>query len=606
MVNRARSNSKSQLLSEQENAFVFNFLGKGCFTLATCVAQLFVVQCQKRERKWIKHCCGVVCFVKDNPKKSYFIRLYDIQRQELLWEQEIYTKFKYNTPREFFHTFEAHDCHVGLNFASEDEAENFKNVLEGKLFERQAKRLVSVPEAAPTIDTSPSETEKNKLDKLPKVRKRNTKKKLTKEDIGVPTDFRHVSHMSWGMDDGPHMDRLDSDMKALLEQIGIREKSQVDEDTMDFIYQFVDKHGGANAVREDFAWHIPAEPSQRAGETVDITKNLPAAPSHSVGALTNITQLPVAPSYPADKSTTPTRKLPAVPTGARLIPPPGVKVLDVTSVTRPPPPSTLRTRPPPTAGFKPQPPTTKPPPPALKPPSILKHSHQIDNKQIPDHSTTIQTPSPSQNDPLSPAYTQDLQAVPTSSNSPAHPALPDISSPFDSANMQATPKSSSIPAVTLSDIPAPLDSSDMQTSSTSANVPSLSSSNSPALPTPPDIPAPPICSPPVAISHTLAEKQLPAANNSRAGLLNEIHTFQGATLRHVQTNQQSSKRDGLLIQIRNGATLSHVDQSEKSSPAKRGSIAAALMSQLLKRKSKIQFSDNEYSSDEFDDDWDDD
>lgn len=53
------------------------------------------------------------------------------------------------------------------------------------------------------------------------------------------------------------MDRLDSDMKELLEQIGIKERSKVDQDTMDFIYEFVDKNGGVNAVKEDFvSWRM--------------------------------------------------------------------------------------------------------------------------------------------------------------------------------------------------------------------------------------------------------------------------------------------------------------------------------------------------------------
>lgn len=42
-------------------------------------------------------------------------------------------------------------------------------------------------------------------------------------------------------------------MKALFEQIGIDDQSKVDEDTIDFIYDFVDKHGGVEALRKDLA-----------------------------------------------------------------------------------------------------------------------------------------------------------------------------------------------------------------------------------------------------------------------------------------------------------------------------------------------------------------
>ena len=45
-------------------------------------------------------------------------------------------------------------------------------------------------------------------------------------------------------------------MKALFEQIGIDDQSNVDEETIDFIYDFVDKHGGVEALRKDLAGDV--------------------------------------------------------------------------------------------------------------------------------------------------------------------------------------------------------------------------------------------------------------------------------------------------------------------------------------------------------------
>ena len=45
-------------------------------TLATGVVQLYLADPRSQQR-WSKRCCGVVCFVKDNPKRSYYIRVYD-------------------------------------------------------------------------------------------------------------------------------------------------------------------------------------------------------------------------------------------------------------------------------------------------------------------------------------------------------------------------------------------------------------------------------------------------------------------------------------------------------------------------------------------------
>ena len=43
---------------------------------ATAVVQLY--QAHPSPKSWTKFKTGVVCFVKDNPKKSYYIRLVDM------------------------------------------------------------------------------------------------------------------------------------------------------------------------------------------------------------------------------------------------------------------------------------------------------------------------------------------------------------------------------------------------------------------------------------------------------------------------------------------------------------------------------------------------
>jgi len=55
--------------------------------------------------QWVKFKTGVVCFVKDNVKKSYYIRLVDITTKSIAFEQEIYNQFTYKTDRPYFHSF---------------------------------------------------------------------------------------------------------------------------------------------------------------------------------------------------------------------------------------------------------------------------------------------------------------------------------------------------------------------------------------------------------------------------------------------------------------------------------------------------------------------
>ena len=93
-------------------------------------------------RRWNKRSSGVACFVKDNTRRSYFVRIFDLDRGTMLvFDQELYNQFRYRTPRpSYFHTFEADECQVGLNFADEDEANYFRQTIEQKLAERSHRR----------------------------------------------------------------------------------------------------------------------------------------------------------------------------------------------------------------------------------------------------------------------------------------------------------------------------------------------------------------------------------------------------------------------------------------------------------------------------------
>nr|XP_008507691.1 PREDICTED: wiskott-Aldrich syndrome protein-like [Equus przewalskii] len=73
-----QQNKPSTLLQDHENQRLFEMLGRKCWTLATAVVQLYLAL-PPGAKHWTKEHCGAVCFVKDNPQKSYFIRLYGLQ-----------------------------------------------------------------------------------------------------------------------------------------------------------------------------------------------------------------------------------------------------------------------------------------------------------------------------------------------------------------------------------------------------------------------------------------------------------------------------------------------------------------------------------------------
>lgn len=67
--------------------------------------QLFTTDAPGHD-KWVKRHTGVLCFVKDGMKRSYFFRIYCPLKKTLIWEHEIYNEIKYLCVRSFFHTFE--------------------------------------------------------------------------------------------------------------------------------------------------------------------------------------------------------------------------------------------------------------------------------------------------------------------------------------------------------------------------------------------------------------------------------------------------------------------------------------------------------------------
>ncbi|MEE6518901.1 hypothetical protein FKM82_030214 [Ascaphus truei] len=74
---RSQDNAPSTLLMPQENQKLFQLLGRKCMTLATTVAQLFLALPHSSDH-WAKQQSGILCLVKDNPRRSYFIQLYDL------------------------------------------------------------------------------------------------------------------------------------------------------------------------------------------------------------------------------------------------------------------------------------------------------------------------------------------------------------------------------------------------------------------------------------------------------------------------------------------------------------------------------------------------
>ncbi|XP_067855155.1 actin nucleation-promoting factor WASL-like [Heptranchias perlo] len=273
------TNAPSHLLPSADNQRLFSLLGRSCVSLATAVVQLYLAMPERRQR-WVKRHCGVACLVKDNPQRSYFIRLYDLRECRNVWEQEVYIPFQYSARRPYFHTFIADNCLAALNFSDEAEGEKFKAVVDYKVHILQQKKgsrksvktssrksvktnmtgpndviTFSLPMAAIDIQ-NPDITDRRyrgngSTPSAQEKRPKNNRRKVSKSDIGAPSNFQHVGHVGWDPQTGFDMNQLDPDLVELFRKAGISADHLKDLDTSQMIYDVIEQKGGIDAVRKE-------------------------------------------------------------------------------------------------------------------------------------------------------------------------------------------------------------------------------------------------------------------------------------------------------------------------------------------------------------------
>uniref|UniRef100_A0A674MHB3 WASP actin nucleation promoting factor n=1 Tax=Takifugu rubripes TaxID=31033 RepID=A0A674MHB3_TAKRU len=357
----------SSLLRPQENEKLEELLGRRCASMASAVAQLYMALPHSPSSWSLQH-TGVVCFVKDNPQRSYFLRMFDLKAGRLMWEQELYNQFVYSSPKPYFHTFAADDCQVGLNFAAPQEAEIFQNAVTEKINQRlnrqEKKQRPLSPNASPgsfhvaTMDiqnpdiqssryrSMPAPTASSVLGSKGKKDKKSKKKasKLSKADIGAPSGFKHVTHVGWDPNN------LDPDLWNLLSQAGISEDEMRDEKTSQLIYNVIEQSGGMEAVKREVnrASGPPPPPPGRHGPLPPV----PGSSSNPPPSRGRLGPLPPVPGH------SPRGNLPHQPPPSRAgLPPPPPPT--GRSGPLPPPPPTLSSKPPPPSSYNQAPP---PPP----------------------------------------------------------------------------------------------------------------------------------------------------------------------------------------------------------------------------------------------------
>ncbi|XP_050428511.1 actin nucleation-promoting factor WASL-like [Adelges cooleyi] len=335
----------SQLLGKDENDSVLQLLGPKCQSLSMAVVQFFSTD-GPESTDWRQKNFGILCFIRDPNRKSYYFRLYCPIRRQLLWEHEMYNGLQYQSTAKFFHCFEAEECIVGFNFASEDEAATFEETVINLQRRRREKRLEQRNRAHNNQNSIQHPPTPNNMYGGPpvqvngKVRNKNKaknskNKKYTKDQIGLPENFIHVQHIGWDPDRGFDLGQIkDPQLNTFFAKAGVSESQLRNPQTREFIYDFIDKHGGIDAIK-------------------DAVDNSPVPPPLP----TRIRQAPPPP--PPPNSMPPMRSLAPPPPRPNNLPSPAKKQDSV--IIPPPPPPLINSAPPP---------PPPPPPPQLDLPKV--------------------------------------------------------------------------------------------------------------------------------------------------------------------------------------------------------------------------------------------
>lgn len=96
-------------LTSDENYAFFQLIGDKCQSLCSTLAQVYEQDGAMKSR-WIKKYSGLLCFIKDNGKRSYYMRMYCLMLHKMVWEQEIYNELIIDKTRPFLLEFEGQVC----------------------------------------------------------------------------------------------------------------------------------------------------------------------------------------------------------------------------------------------------------------------------------------------------------------------------------------------------------------------------------------------------------------------------------------------------------------------------------------------------------------
>ncbi|KAF8923605.1 hypothetical protein EDD21DRAFT_367517 [Dissophora ornata] len=505
---------------------------------------------------------GGLAFVQTKgPSSTFLFRIVDLMGSRgIIWEQELYENFEYTQERSFFHTFAIDNCLAAFSFADDQEA----GVFYKKVLDRESLKKSKSPNG------SPGGTPRSKKSGFfgGSKKEKKPKGKLDKTQIGLPSNFRHLSHIGFDPSKGFNVQNIDPEWKNLFEQLEKMGVSSEDiQNNAEFVSQFVESRGGPGAARK-----LPAAPASRARPTPTPPKGPGHQRSPSAGAVPPPSVMPVM---------KPTTK-----------PPP------------PPPPASRRVPPPPPASRISR---VVPAPPSPAPPALPSREHHIAPVVVaapPSPEPQVPPPTPARSVQAAPPPPPRPSYGPPSSNNTPPPPPPPIRGAYVPAVAQPPPP----PPPFHSSAGGPPPPPPPPTGGFSAGgppppppPPPMGGAGGPPPPPPPPpmggAGGPPPPPPPPAGGASVALPPI-AASSGRANLLDSIRGSGGVgSLRKTNAGDPASSSSPSRGVPPPPAAAA--DEGEGSS----GDLALMLAAALQMRKSRVAGSDDEEESD--DENWDD-
>ncbi|KAI5369825.1 Putative wiskott-Aldrich syndrome protein [Septoria linicola] len=624
------------ILSEEDKQTVKRTVPKASNKIhAVAVAKLYVAH-PNRSRWTYTELQGAAVLANDLVGNTFWIKLVDVSpaNRGVIWDQEIYDSWSYNQDRTFFHTFELEDCLAGLSFADEKEAKQFKKKMDER--EKNAhKNTRNRPFASGPTQRTGNYGGGQQVYAAPEQQSGK------KSKLGLGALFGHKSHSQpqapaqsiipprgVNISDSPQhtpnrsrantaqsndIDLTDPAVQAVLDdllQMGITQ-DQIHEHSA-FIKSYLEQNKAtqaAQAEKQERASRAPPPPPpppdaarvspQNTGST---GRGPPPAPPPSRRKAGGVpaAQRPPSPSPSPEREPSPVRRTFKVPpplaeAGSKVSNAPVLpgrnRAASQSNPGPPPPPRPAKEpiddTPPSSARFAVPPPfegkrapsnPVPPPPPranAGPPPPPPRDSPAPSN---------VPPPPPPRDSPARNSFGNDVHMMPpppppplpptTSRPVPGPPAAPPLPPPNSSSGPPPPPPPPLPPMSTQAPPPPPL--------------PPMSNAGPPAPPPPPPMPG---RAPGVSEDSAAAVPKIAAPG--RDGLLADIRG--GARLKKVSDSEKKDRSQAMVP----GSEAAAAPAASSGGDAAQGGLAGALASALAARKSKVSHSDDEKD----DDDW---